>query len=39
MLTLPWYCYLPPVGGVIGALIGNYYYKKYQDRNRKEIRK
>lgn len=30
MLNLPWYSYLPIVGGIIGAIIGGYYHKKYQ---------
>lgn len=36
MLSLPWYSYLPLVGGAIGALVGNYYYKKYQSRNKEK---
>ncbi len=27
-MNLPWYSYLPVVAGLIGALIGNHYYKK-----------
>lgn len=27
-MTLPWYIYLPVAAGIIGGLIGGYYYKK-----------
>lgn len=37
MTTLPWYSYLPLVAAIIGAIIGNHYYKEYKAyrRNRK----
>ncbi len=28
MFNLPWYAYLPIVAGIIGGIIGGYYYKK-----------
>lgn len=35
MINLPWYSYLPIVGGLIGAIIGGSIYKKNQRKKRK----
>lgn len=29
-MNLPFYAYLPVVTGIIGGLIGGYYYKQYK---------
>lgn len=34
-MTLPWYSYLPIAAGIIGGLIGGYYYKQYNLRKNK----
>ncbi len=34
-MNLPLYSYLPIAAGLIGAFIGAYYHKKYQQRKRK----
>jgi len=28
MFNLPWYSYLPVAAGIIGGIIGGYYYKR-----------
>lgn len=39
MTTLPWYFYLlPVVAAIIGATIGNHYYKEYKEYRRNHNR-
>ena len=34
MLNLPWYAYLPVAAGIIGGLIGGYFYKKNRQKGK-----
>lgn len=29
-MSLPWYSYLPVAAGIIGAIFGDYFYKKHK---------
>ncbi len=35
-MNLPWYIFLPIVGGIVGGIIGGYNHKKYNQRKKSE---